>query len=213
MAKDFTPHQEKIVQRYYEHRDTIRAEKLSDLVAELWLAEDEKTQLKLWGRAQIALMKAGCNALQVAGVVGKRDMEGLARLVAQVDAGRAPGNAPAPPPPEPVFPDDPPRVARGAVSVADGRTVEQMKREKAAEAGTDSLEEPNLKRALKAFRTKLKTVRRDDESKLRGRYTTRGESSTIVAITPPHQFPHAVWEELARLGRLKKAGGGTYQLP
>lgn len=217
MAKDFTPHQQKIVNRYYEHQDTIRSEKLSDLVAELWLAEDPKKTDALWKRAEAALLRAGCNALDVQNAVGKRDTEALAKLVQQVDAGRAPGNAPAstaPAKPQGTPPlDGGPTVARGARSVADGRTIAQMRQEAAAAGGYDSLEEPNLKRALQAFRQKLKLARKEDESKLRGRYTTRGEASKIVAITPPHQYPAKVWEELARLGRLKKAGQGTYQLP
>ena len=34
----------------------------------------------------------------------------------------------------------------------------------------------------------------------------------IVAITPPDQFPQAVWDELVRQGKLKKAGRGMYEL-
>jgi len=106
-----------------------------------------------------------------------------------------------------------PTIARWARSLADGRTIAQAKREQYAAAGTDSLEQANLKRALKAFRRKLKTLRREDESRLTGRYVTRGETSAITAITPPNEFPPAVWRELVRLGRLKAAGQGTYQLP
>ena len=224
MAKDLTRHQQKIVNRYYEHQDTIRAEKLSDLVADLWLCEDQAKATKLWGRAQVALMRAGCNAQQVANVVGKRDTEGLAKLVKQVDAAPgAPGTSQSPAGKDhssaagdhkgTPLADGTPFVAANARSVADGRTIQQMQREKAAAAGTDSLESGNLKRAMGAFKKKLKTTRRDDESKLGGRYTTGGRASSIVAITPPHNFPSAVWEELARQGRLKKAGQGTYQMP
>jgi hypothetical protein len=69
-----------------------------------------------------------------------------------------------------------------------------------------------LKAALKAFRKRLKLTRLDDESALRGGHTTSGRSSGIVAITPPNDFPVEVWEELARQGRLKKAGRGMYEL-
>ena len=219
MAKDFTRHQEGIVKRYYEHQQTIRSERLSDMVAELWLCEDPAKATKLWGRAQVALMKAGCDATQAANVVGNRDVEGLAQLVKDIDAGRLPGAAA----PAGAAGADAgageaggtgeARLAPGARSVADGRTIQQMKREQAAAGGYDSLEEPNLKRALKAFRRKLKTLRRDDESSLRGRYVTRGGSSGIVAISPPNEYPAAIWQELVRLGRLKSAGQGTYELP
>ncbi len=69
-----------------------------------------------------------------------------------------------------------------------------------------------LKAALKAFRKRLKLTRLDDESALRGGHTTSGRPSGIVAITPPNDFPDEVWEELARQGKLKKAGRGMYEL-
>jgi hypothetical protein len=40
-----------------------------------------------------------------------------------------------------------------------------------------------------------------------------GQKSTIVGIAPPDQFPRAVWEELVKQGRLKRAGSGFYSLP
>lgn len=209
MAKDLTPHQQKIVKNYYEHQETNRSEKLTDLVAEIWLCEDPAKLTRLWGKAQTALMKAGCDATQAAKVAGDRDTEALAKLAQQIDAGRPTQSSTAVG--EGWQDDGLPN--RGVPSAADGRTIEQMRREKAAAAGTDSLDEANLKRAMKAFRRKLKTLRREDESQLRGRYVTRGEGSTIVAISPPNDFPPAVWQELVRLGRLKSAGQGTYQLP
>jgi hypothetical protein len=70
----------------------------------------------------------------------------------------------------------------------------------------------DLKRALKAFKKRLKLTRLDDESQLTRRPMTGGRGSEIVAITPPDQFPPSVWEELIRQGKLKSAGHGTYEL-
>ena len=69
-----------------------------------------------------------------------------------------------------------------------------------------------LKSALKAFRKRLKLTQLDDQSRLGYGPMTGGQQSSIVAITPPDQFPAAVWEELARQGKLKRAGSGTYAL-
>lgn len=69
-----------------------------------------------------------------------------------------------------------------------------------------------LKAAFKAFKKRLKLSRLDEESKLSRRPTTTGQGSGIVAITPPGDFPQAVWDELVRQGKLKKAGQGTYEL-
>ena len=69
-----------------------------------------------------------------------------------------------------------------------------------------------LKSALKAFRKRLKLTRLDDQSRLGYGPMTGGQQSSIVAITPPDHFPAAVWEELARQGKLKRAGSGMYSL-
>jgi hypothetical protein len=69
-----------------------------------------------------------------------------------------------------------------------------------------------LKAAFKAFKKRLKLTRLEEESKLTRRPTTSGQPSAIVAIVPPVEFPAAVWEELVKQGKLKKAGHGTLEL-
>ncbi len=68
------------------------------------------------------------------------------------------------------------------------------------------------KAALKAFRKRLKLMQLDDQSKIGRSPMSGGRPSGIMAITPPDQFPAAVWEELARQGKLKKAGANMYEL-
>ncbi len=70
----------------------------------------------------------------------------------------------------------------------------------------------DLKAALKAFKKRLKLTRLDAESNIAGGPLSSGRGSGIVAVTPPNQFPPEVWTELVRQGKLKKAGGGTYEL-
>ena len=77
-------------------------------------------------------------------------------------------------------------------------------------AGTPTPQD--LKTAFKAFKKRLKLTRLDAESGLGGGPLSGGKRSEIVAITPPNQFPQAVWDELVRQGKLKKAGRGTYEL-
>ena len=69
-----------------------------------------------------------------------------------------------------------------------------------------------LKQALKAFKKRLKVTRLDAESQFTRNPLSTGRGSGIVAITPPNQFPQAVWDELVRQGKLKKAGHGMYEL-
>jgi hypothetical protein len=69
-----------------------------------------------------------------------------------------------------------------------------------------------LKKAFKAFKKRLKLMRLDEESNIGGGPLSSGRKSEIVAITPPNGFPPQIWDELVRQGKLKKAGGGTYEL-
>ena len=70
-----------------------------------------------------------------------------------------------------------------------------------------------LKLALKAFKKRLKLTRLDSESKLGVGPMSSGPGWGIVGITPPDQYPRAVWEELVKQGKLKHAGHGMYSLP
>jgi hypothetical protein len=66
-----------------------------------------------------------------------------------------------------------------------------------------------LKRALKAFKKRLKLTKLDEESGLsRG----GGKKSGITGITPPTGHPPGIWEELVSKGKLKRDMGNTYSL-
>ncbi len=88
MAKrDLSAHQRKIVDRYYEHRDTIMVHKLGEIVGELAMAETEKDRARLWGRAEKALGNLATNESRVRKILDTRDVEGLARLVNDLSGG------------------------------------------------------------------------------------------------------------------------------
>lgn len=69
-----------------------------------------------------------------------------------------------------------------------------------------------LKKALKAFRKRLKLMRQDDESRLGHGAMTAGHTSAIVGIRPPAGFPPEAWEELVQQGILRHESGGMYAL-
>jgi hypothetical protein len=77
---------------------------------------------------------------------------------------------------------------------------------------TEGPSKDELKHALKAFKKRLKLTRLDHQSKLGYGALTHGGGPGIVGIMPPHQFPPAVWEELARQHKLKHLGDGLYEL-
>ena len=77
---------------------------------------------------------------------------------------------------------------------------------------SDSPPPEDLKRALQAFKKRLKLARLDDESSLGVGPMSGGKSSGIVAIQPPNQFPKAVWDALVAQEKLKYMGQGLYEL-
>ena len=83
--------------------------------------------------------------------------------------------------------------------------------------GAASVEKPFtpevLKSAYNAFKRRWKLTRLDQESRIGRGPMSSGQKSTIAGIVPPDQFPHAVWEELVKQGKLKHAGTGFYSLP
>ena len=76
--------------------------------------------------------------------------------------------------------------------------------------GTPTAED--LRKALKAFKKRLKLARLDDESRLGHGAMTKGGKSGILGVQPPRQYPQAVWDELVKQGRLKYTGQGLYEL-
>ena len=70
-----------------------------------------------------------------------------------------------------------------------------------------------IKRAMKAFKKRLKLTRRDDESSLGGGKLTKGEASSIVGIPLPDGHPEEAWKELEAKNRIKRIPGTqTYEL-
>ncbi|MCC7409384.1 MAG: hypothetical protein IT442_15075 [Phycisphaeraceae bacterium] len=199
--QDFTPHQRKIVDRYYEHRDTLTMQKLGELVSDLYVTTSAGATAKLWKSVKTALANTPADPARVTKILATGDITALAQLVNELAAAKpspatrpsaqtAPAQA-APPPPAP--------------------SSDASKTEAAASPSGGPTEQ-DLKMAFGAFKKRLKLTRLDEESKLR-RHPTTGRSESVLAITPPSQFPQSCWEALVRQGRLKYAGNGMYSLP
>ncbi len=93
------------------------------------------------------------------------------------------------------------------------RDAQHAKRDQLVERNEDgTLTKETVKRAMKAFRKRLKVTRLDEESRIGGNPLTKGEESTIIGVVPPPHYPAEIWDELVELGRLRKASGGVYEL-
>ncbi len=75
-----------------------------------------------------------------------------------------------------------------------------------------TLTKETIKRAMKAFRKRLKLARLDEESSVGHDPLSKGEKSTIIGVKPPEQYPPEVWDELVGLGRLRSIGQGVYEI-
>lgn len=84
MAKrDLTRYQKGIVNRYYEHLDTITFTKLQEAVSELYLAEGKATE-RIWKRVETALARSSASDAAVRAILEKRDVKALAELVSRL---------------------------------------------------------------------------------------------------------------------------------
>ncbi len=72
--------------------------------------------------------------------------------------------------------------------------------------------EEDLKKAMKAFKKRLKLTKLDDDSKIGHGPMSGGGKSQVISIQAPSGFGKEIWEELAELGFLKRDGIGFYQV-
>lgn len=80
MLDDFSKHQQGIIKRYYRNLDKIQAQRLSELVTEIYLAEGKKLE-KLWISAMECMKKLEFPQAQIDSILSKRDPALLASVL------------------------------------------------------------------------------------------------------------------------------------
>lgn len=85
--KDYTPYQQKVIRRYYEHQPQILIERLANLVTDLYLAEGKKRE-RLWKSAAEAMQKLGVPQPRIDHVLKKNDPALVALVVKELEAGK-----------------------------------------------------------------------------------------------------------------------------
>jgi hypothetical protein len=78
---EYSKHQKKIIERYYDQRDGIMLNKLQELVTELYLADTAKKQDRLWERVRAALVNLKIGPTLIDHLVTRRDPAILARNI------------------------------------------------------------------------------------------------------------------------------------
>ena len=86
MAKHqwLTPHQKGIVRRYYDNKEDVAHQKLSETVSELYVCTDDKKAARLWKSVQTALVNCGVHAARAERMAAARDLEKLAQIVSEI---------------------------------------------------------------------------------------------------------------------------------
>jgi hypothetical protein len=85
MDNKFTKHQQKIIKNYFENREAISLQRLSELVTELYLAEG-KGRERQWKYIVGALQKLGLPEARIEHLRKKDDPRLLAKLVEELMA-------------------------------------------------------------------------------------------------------------------------------
>jgi ATP/maltotriose-dependent transcriptional regulator MalT len=82
---DYTPYQERVIKRYYEHRDQLAEQRLAELVSEIFLAKGKKLE-RLWQNAAAALAKAGVPLSRIEHILAVRDPALVASVVKELQS-------------------------------------------------------------------------------------------------------------------------------
>lgn len=150
-----------------------------------------------WGAVHKLLLKLKTDPSLVARLIASRDYPGLLALARELGGGEDDNTSGAevdPPAAAALHPTG--ESGTDPVSKEHGHTVDQE----------------TMRRAMKAFRKRLKLTRLDHESKLGVGPLSGGRRHEVDAILPPREFPAEVWQALVAVGELRDAGRGFYEL-
>lgn len=84
--QDFSRYQQKVIKRYYENREQIDEQRLSELVTNLYLASDKKKE-KLWQQAEELMERMKVPKSRIEHVMNSADVTVLAEVVKDLQSG------------------------------------------------------------------------------------------------------------------------------
>ena len=84
---DYSNYQKKVIGRYYDNREQIDRQRLSELATELFLAEGKK-RVRFWQRSEELMLRLKVPESRVRHVVGSDDPAILAEVVQDLETGR-----------------------------------------------------------------------------------------------------------------------------
>lgn len=84
--RNYSAFQQKVIKRYYDNKDQIDEQRLSELVTNLYLAPPKK-QAKMWESAEELMTRMKLPASRIAHVMETRDAAVLAKVVEELQKG------------------------------------------------------------------------------------------------------------------------------
>lgn len=88
---EYSQYQKSVISGYYNNLDTIMLQKLGELVTELYLAETQARQDRLWQRAHKAMVKLKIPPAIIDHIMKKQDVEILAKNLQDWQGGKNKG--------------------------------------------------------------------------------------------------------------------------
>lgn len=79
VKKEYSSYQQDVISRYYDNLDEIMLSKLQEMVTELYLADTEAKQKRLWERVEKAMKKIKVKPNIIEHIMSKKDVTILAR--------------------------------------------------------------------------------------------------------------------------------------
>src|SRR5262249_8673389 len=92
MLEDYTPHQQKIIKRYYSNQETLQHQRLAELVSELYLAQGKKRQ-RAWEAAASAMQKLGLPQSRIEHLIRQDNPALIAEVVKELEGKKPSGGA------------------------------------------------------------------------------------------------------------------------
>lgn len=84
--REYSRYQQKVIQRFYDNREQNDEQRLSEMIADLFLANDKK-KAKLWEQAEEIMKRLGVPEARLAHVLKQKDPTVLASVVEDIRAG------------------------------------------------------------------------------------------------------------------------------
>jgi hypothetical protein len=80
-GKEYSSYQRDVISRYYDNLEPITLAKLQELVGQLYLADSEAKQARLWERAQKAMVRLKIKPAIIEHIMNKKDVVVLAKNI------------------------------------------------------------------------------------------------------------------------------------